>query len=440
MCGDANLEITPDRISTDTRTISRGDLFVALSGHNFDGNAFVVSALEKGALGAIVSRAPSRASCRGKLLIKVKDTTKAYQELASRHRKAFALPVVAVTGSNGKTTVKDMAWTVLSGKYNVLRSDGTKNNHIGVPQTLLGLTENHQACVIEIGTNHEGEIAALSRLAAPTIAVITNIGPSHLESFGDLEGVFRAKTEILASMGKSGIVIINGDDEYLARIKPGPYRIFSYGFGGANDINAKLLRSAGGFVELTVEGKERYALNVLGRHNAYNALAAITVGRILGVGYKRIRQALSDYKPTERRMALKKINGVTVIDDSYNSNPLSMSTAIESIRRYPARERWVVTGDMMELGKMSKRFHEDVGDLIVKAGVNGLLTIGELSRSTYRKAVDAGMEKSRARHCSTHEEAAMYLKRFVRPGDLVLVKGSRAMRMEEVLKELTVDG
>lgn len=441
LSGDPETAIGPSRLSTDSRNISKGDLFVALKGANFDGNDFVAEVLKKGALGAIVSPVQGRVkdfyarSRHGKVIIRVADTTKALQDIAAYHRAQFNIPVVCVTGSNGKTTVKDMAWHLLSTKYNVLRNEGTQNNHIGVPLTLLKLNKTHQICVLELGTNHKGEIALLAAIARPTTAVITNIGPSHLEFLGSLRGVFEAKSEIFPYIRKGGLLILNGDDKFLSNIKNKDLDIVKYGFTAANFLKAKMTASGSRKTSFIVNNKMEFDLNVLGEHNVYNALAAIAVALNFGIEHKAMRAALSDYRPANMRLEPVKTRGIDIINDSYNSNPLSMMHAIEVVKHYPARARWIVSADMLELGRESEKFHRMIGEAIANSGADGLMTFGEFSKYTLSQAKSSGMAPDRLWHCSSHDEIAKLLKKMVKKGDVVLFKGSRSMKMERVLEK-----
>ncbi len=430
------MEIEPSSISTDSRGIRRGEFFIALKGHNFDGNNFVEEVFKKGAVGAILTTYNLRLTTYGKIVIQVKDTLKAMQDIAAAHREKFEIPVIAVTGSSGKTTVKDMIACVLSVKYNILKNEGTRNNHIGVPQTLLKLKPEHRICVLELGTNHKGEIRALAEIARPTIAVMTNIGPSHLEFLRDLDGVFEAKKEVIEFLDEKGILILNNDDKYLSRIKEKKPEILRYGFKTPAAFIAEALLPGKGTLTFVVNKKMVFELNLFGIHNIYNALAAITAASRFNISYKAMRKALFEYRPGSMRLDLKKINGIDIIDDSYNSNPLSMSKALEVIRDYPANARWVVSADMLELGREAVRFHREAGALVAKCGVEGLVTFGELSRHTLSQAIANGMPKERAWHCATHDKVADLLKKVTRKGDVVLLKGSRSMGMERVIKKL----
>lgn len=438
LAGSPETDIDLSKISTDSRTIKKGEFFLALSGPNFSGSDFVKDALKKGAMGAIAENMPLTDAGHGKVLIKVKNGTKALQDIAACHRNKFVIPVICVTGSNGKTTVKDMTAAVLSTYYNVLKNEGTKNNHIGVPQTLLKLQPDHDMCVLELGTNHRGEIRALAAIARPTIAVLTNIGASHLEFLKDLNGVYEEKKDILKFLDKkSGIVILNGDDEFLSKIKGPKSRVVRYGLKKSNNFSAEIVSTDKDRIAFLVNGKEGIELNLLGVHNVYNALAAIAVATRFKIGYDHIKNALALFRPTSMRLDLINAGKIDIINDSYNSNPLSMKTAVEAMKSHSARARWVVSGDMLELGKQSAHFHRMVGEMIASAGIEGLLTFGEFSKHTLSAALGAGMNEKRLWHCATHDEIVDILKEVMQDGDLVLVKGSRSMRMEKVVDKLT---
>ncbi len=439
LSGRPDKEIDLSKVSTDSRSVKKGEFFIALKGANFDGDRFSGEALCKGAIGVVTTLcfAGRNLQLKGKVIIQVKDATKALQAIASAHRKKFKIPVIAITGSNGKTTVKDMTAAALSGHYNVLKNEGTKNNHIGVPQTLLKLSKKYTACVVELGTNHKGEIRDLCGIASPDIAVITNVGPSHIEFLKDLEGVYRAKKEILDSFkNKSGTVILNGDDKYLARIKEKNFRIVRFGFDGGNDYPAQILGADKNKISFSVNSKEIFAIRALGIHNVYNALAAIAIARLMKVPYSSIERSLAGFRPANMRMSSDSARGIDIINDSYNSNPLSMSAALEALESYPAFSRWVVFGDMLELGDKSEYFHRMAGVLVAKSGADGLLTFGKYSKYALAEAGASGMHKERLWHCASHREAGRILKKVAIKGDVILVKGSRGMKMEKVIEEL----
>jgi UDP-N-acetylmuramoyl-tripeptide--D-alanyl-D-alanine ligase len=348
----------------------------------------------------------------------------------------FGIPVIGVTGSNGKTTSKDMIYEVLSPRFKVLKNEGTKNNHLGVPQTLLKLDDTHEVCVLEMGMNHKGEIRALSDIARPNIAIITNVGLSHLKFLKNLEGVFEAKREITEFLKKGGLLLVNGDDKYLSALKAGPFKIKRFGFDDKNSFQASLLSASLEQVGFLLNGKERFRLNVLGTHNVYNALAAIAVARHFDIGYGSIRKSLARYKPADMRLNIRQVGGIVVIDDAYNSNPLSMQSALQAMKVVPATSKWIVSADMLELGSGEKDFHKMIGESVAGYGFDGLLTFGRLSRYTHDRALECGMPRDNIRHCSSRAEIADMLRRKVGRGGAVLVKGSRAMKMEEVVQKL----
>jgi UDP-N-acetylmuramoyl-tripeptide--D-alanyl-D-alanine ligase len=436
LSGDPEADIDLAKISTDSRVIGKGEFFLALKGPNFDGADFLEEVFKKGATGAIITKRPSQHIYGGKVLIQVDDTTSALQHIARHHRMKFHIPVIGVTGSSGKTTVKEMIASALSTKYNVLKNEGTKNNHIGVPQTLLKLNASNDIVVLELGTNHHGEIRLLSKIARPTVAVITVIGPSHLEYLKDLEGVFQAKKEIMDHMEDDGLLILNGDDEFLARIRNTRFTLVRFGFNKTNDFRATSLSIDGDKISFQLDYSAHFKLRLIGSHNVYNALAAIAVATSFGIGEKALKKALLVYRPSNLRLNLIKVNGIDVINDSYNSNPLSMKLALEALKIYPARNRWVVSGDMLELGKKARHFHESLGALVSQSGARGLVTFGRYSKYTYLSAKRFGMPKDSVWHCKSHDEAACILKKVAKKGDAILVKGSRGMKMERVVEKL----
>ncbi|MFH1189326.1 MAG: UDP-N-acetylmuramoyl-tripeptide--D-alanyl-D-alanine ligase [Candidatus Omnitrophota bacterium] len=276
----------------------------------------------------------------------------------------------------------------------------------------------------------------VSRIAAPTFAVITNVGPSHLEHFGDMDGVCREKTSILKCLKPGNIALVNGDDPMLAKIKPGRFRLLRYGLGKGNDIRASKVSIKGSRMKFAVNGAETYSLKLLGAHNIHNALAAIAVARHFNVSPGAIRKSLLNYRPVSMRLDPLKVNGISIINDSYNSNPASMKAALEAVSACPARAKWIVSGDMLELGSGAARLHRAAGRLIADSEAEGLLTFGELSRHTLSGASARGMEGDRLWHCETHGQIADTLKRIARSGDVVLIKGSRAMKMERVIERM----
>lgn len=434
LSGDPHADIDLSTISIDSRKIAPGQFFLPIKGANFDGEDFIEDAFKKGAVGSFTTKSTTIGSQYDKIMIRVKDTTAALQDVARYNRSKFGIPVIGITGSNGKTTVKDMVAKVLSSKFNVLKNEGTMNNHIGVPLTLLKLNSSHDVCVVEMGTNHHGEIRLLAGIASPTVAIINNIGPSHLEFFKDLKGVFAAKKEILEGLDRDSLAIFNGDDRYLSSIKKQPFKIMRFGFSDANDFRASGVSSDGAGVRFILNESSPFALKLIGAHNVSNALAAIAVAHNFNISYLETKKALYEYSPVNMRLNARQVGEITVIDDVYNSNPLSMKSAIDTLTEYPARRRWIVSADMLELGRQEKEFHSMIGEIIAKSGFSGLITFGDLSKHTSSRALECGMDKERVWHCSDRSEIAVLLKKIVDKGDAILIKGSRSMRMEEVVK------
>ena len=459
------------RLWTDSRTLRRGDLFVALSGARFDGHQFVADALRKGAVGAIVRRgfvgsggarvpvAPSNATGDGPHparkapwkahLIEVEDPLHAFQELAHAHRRRFTIPVVAVSGSNGKTTTKEMIGAILAESFSVLKTDGNLNNHIGVPQTLLRLTARHEVAVVEMGISRLGEMARLCEIAEPTHGVLTNIGPTHLETLGDLRTVAQAKGEMLERLPRDGTAILNADDAFFkdlaARVRG---QVRSFGFSERADVRALRVERRGlafSLVRVGVRGRARplsVTLGVAGAHNIANALAAIATGLALGVGESAIRAGLARFRPTAMRSEVRRRRGVTWLNDCYNANPTSMRAALRWLAELKGELKGngraiAVLGDMLELGEGSVRIHRDIGEELARQGTDYLLTVGDLAAEIAAGAREAGMPADRVIVTQEHAALAERLKGILRAGDVVLLKGSRGARMERVLEELT---
>jgi len=426
-------------VSTDTRILSPGDAFVALKGENFDGHNFIPRAVERGASCIISQKAYRGTLPKGTVFIKVKDTSLALGGLARFKRSKFSKPLAAVTGSNGKTTVKDMICHVISGSGRVLKNEGTKNNHIGLPQTLLKLGRQHDFAVVEIGTNHFGEVGYLSGIACPDIGVITNIGPSHLEYFKNLEGVFREKSCIFKALSGPRIGLVNADDPYLKRligIKNPGYNLFSYGIKEKADFRAGMIRASGNGIAFRINRKQGFLLHTPGRHNVYNALAAAALGRILGLEWKEISRRLEDFIFPPGRLRIFKLGGVDFIDDTYNSNPLSLSVALDALKGFRCRGRRVlVMGDMLELGREKELLHRRAAGSITNI-CDVLIAVGGLSAFTAKEAKSLGFEKDNIFCCADSRQARDLLFNKISPGagDVILVKGSRSMRMEEVFK------
>ena len=421
-------------VTTDTRVLRRGDLFVALMGPNFDGHDFLGAAQAQGAAGALVSRALSVSIPT----ITVADTRLALGQLAAHWRGRFSIPVVAVTGSNGKTTVKNMLAAIMAETGPGLATQGNLNNDIGVPLTLLRLKPGDRYAVIEMGMNHPGEIEYLTRLTRPTVALITNAGEAHLAGLGSIEAVARAKGEIFSALAQDGVAVINADDAYadMWRTLAAPRRCLSFGVNNPADVSANYtLAITGSVIRLkTSYGESEMRLSLLGKHNVMNALAAAAASIAAGVKLHDIRNGLEKLKTISGRLEIKKgANGARVLDDTYNANPSSLVAGVEVLKEADG-ERALVLGDMAELGAAAADIHRRVGELARQLGVHRLYAVGELSRNAVAGFGDG------ARHYRNQEALIEDLLTDMHPGMTVLVKGSRVMRMEKVVAGLTSAG
>ncbi len=430
--GRLTAEVPVSGVSTDSRSVRPGELYVALSGERFDGHDFVSAAVAGGAALALVSRPADAAVPQ----LVVPDTLAALHALAAAHRARFDIPVVGLTGSNGKTTTKEMIAAVLAPLGPVHRTPGNLNNHIGVPLTLLGLSGEHRAAVVEMGMNHAGEIRVLAALARPGVAVITNAGRAHLEGLGGREAVADAKSEIAERLGHEDTLIYFGDDALLRdKNARRSCRRRTFGFGPSVDCNATDIAGLGfNGVEFTASGFGRVRIGLPGRHNVLNALAALAVADVLGVDHAAAVAGLLRVRPAPGRMQVKPAGDITVIDDSYNANPDSMRAALDLLRETEAGRRIAVLGEMLELGRASESLHREIG--AAAAFVDRLFAIGPSASLLAEAAVNAGLPPERihvARDIAALESA---LVPVLTAGDVVLIKGSRGMALERLLPAL----
>jgi len=433
-------------VSIDSRTVKEGELFIALKGDRFDGHDFVPDAIRRGAWGALVERSAleERYAAMSGLtnVIPVEDTLVSLQEMALMHRKKYLIPVVGITGSNGKTTTKEMLASILLHKGPVLKNEGNLNNHIGVPLTLLKLNARHHAAIIEMGMSGLGEIATLARIAMPSVGVITNIGPAHLEFLGSIDTVARAKAELLQGLRSNGTAVLNGDDRYFETLR-GKFsgRTLSFGLDAKADVRADGIRQGQDATDLVLHADGRSVkvrIRTAGRHNVYNALAAAAAAIALDQPLETVQYGLEDFRPVAMRSEIRDLKGITVIADCYNANPASMQAALEmlaSLRRGD-RKLIVVVGDMLELGEAGPEAHRAVGRSAAELGIDLLVTVGPLSVNAAEGALRAGMAKDQVVEAGTTTRAAAVLRERAHPGDTVLVKGSRGMKMEKILEEL----
>ena len=419
-------------VTTDSRAVQPGQLFISLVGERFDGHAYISKALDGGAAGCLTAAAPETL-LPGKLYIQVADTRLALKALASWYRDKFDLPVVQVTGSAGKTTTKEMIASVLSQRYNTLRTEGNFNNDIGAPLTLLRLMPEHQAAVIETGMNHFGEIRYLGEMVRPDIAVITNVGDAHIENLGNTrQGILRAKCEIFENLTPEGIAVLNGDDELLNTVTL-PQTILRCGVGDGcgvrvTDIDDRGLEGVA--CTVTIEGEHyRLTTSAPGRYMIYPMAMAAAIGRRLGLTGEEIAAGVAAYTTVGSRMHLIRLPGERlVIDDCYNANPQSMAEGLRMLAASPARNRVAVLGDMGELGQLTAQAHRDMGALTRRLGLTAV-AVGEKMHALTET-------DPQAQWFATVEEAMPAIRQLFTPGTAVLVKASHAMHFERIVKEL----
>ena len=422
--------------STDSRRMAGGELFIALRGEHFDGHAFVDQARDNGAAAAMVEKIFSGRD--GMPLLIVDDTRRAMGSLAGFWRSCFSIPLIAVTGSNGKTTVKEMIASILSRTAPVLSTTGNLNNDIGVPMTLFSLADHHRFAVIEMGANHPGEIAALTRIARPTVAIITQCAPAHLEGFGSIDGVAKAKAEIFEGLKQGGTAIVNADDDYagLWRDKARTFHQISFSMRSAADIYATDISfdpatNEYSFVLHVDDVETGVQLPLPGTHNIQNALAAAACSVALGIDIKTIREGLENVEPIKGRLQIKRGRcGARICDDTYNANPASLNAALSVVSAYPGRH-WLILGDMGELGSATASMHYAAGENARAAGFERLFALGPLSAQAV-----AGFGTG-AMHFAAAEQLAEVVNAGLSEDVNVLVKGSRAMAMERIVDAIS---
>ncbi len=429
------------RVSTDSRTVRAGDLFFALPGERFDGHRFLAEVAKQGAAGVVIERARKPATFPACAVIAVDNTRSALGRLGAAYRKDFTLPIIAVGGSNGKTTTKELIAAVLRRKLATLWSEASFNNDIGVPLTLLRLESAHQAAVLEVGTNHPGELGPLMKMIQPKFGIITNIGREHLEFFGDLAGVAAEEGVLAEMLPADGKLFVNGDSEWTGRIAlrtTAP--VVRMGLPEGNDWRVRSARPDTKGVTFRVDAPEatfsgEYRINLVGRHQVGNALFAIAVGRELGLDRETIQHGLADCQPAKMRMQLYETRGLRVLDDCYNANADSMAAALETLIELPCKGRRVaVLGDMAELGAHSESAHAEVGRRAAELGVGQLFAVGKMAPVMAQAARAAGL--GRVIEFADVEAAAAALKTFLKTGDVVLLKASRATRLEQIAEAL----
>ncbi len=434
-------------VSTDSRKAQPGDLFFALKGEHHDGHDFLNEVATKKVAAVVVEKSkvqsPKSKMAPGAAILAVDDTRNALGKLAATYRRGFDLPVICVGGSNGKTTTKELIASVLRSKFATVWSEASFNNDIGVPLTLLRLEKSHQAAVLEAGTNHPGELAPLVQMIQPRVGVITNIGREHLEFFGDVAGVAREEGRLAELLPADGKLFVNGDNEWTPEMAGRTRaKVVRVGLGGGNDWRAEKVRldKSGTTFRVTAPKPEfcgEYRINLLGRHQVANALLAIAVGEELGLGRAEIQRGLADCQPPKMRLQFWEAGGVRVLDDAYNANADSTVAALETLCALPLQGRRVaVLGDMDELGAHSKAAHAEVGRRAAELKVGQLFAVGKMAPVMARAARDAGL--NRVIEFADVEAAVKAVKQFLKAGDVVLLKASRAVRLERIAETLKI--
>ncbi len=448
LLGDGETKFTA--VVTDTRKIVPGALFVALKGEKFDGADYARQAVEQGAAAVLVRNGCPEEKFDGlPVVIKVEDTLIAYQAIAKAYRRYFAGPVLAVTGSNGKTSTKDLTACVLSSALNTLKTEANFNNEIGLPLTLLQLDADHDAAVVEMGMRGLGQIEQLAAVAEPVIGIVTNVGETHMELLGSLENIAKAKGELIEALPENGTAILNGDNVFVAamneKVKPG-VKIITYGIENETTVRAlpESIKSEGFLTKFSAvfAGDEKVypvELPLAGRHNIYNALAALAAGYALHLDPAEMIDALKDFKATGQRFeclekTIKWVGTLKIINDAYNASPMSMEAALDTLAETAKDSRRIaVLGDMLELGDISVAAHKKVGQKAVETGVDYIITRGEMGYFVAVGAVMAGLEADKVFRAPDHQAAAAKLKEICQDGDTILFKGSHGMQMDKII-------
>jgi UDP-N-acetylmuramoyl-tripeptide--D-alanyl-D-alanine ligase len=429
-------EAVAQAYSIDSRTIGWGQLFFAVKGERLDGHDFVASALEKGAVGAVVRKDQLHRYASHAQLLAVEDTLVALQTLATAVRKLWGKPLVGVTGSAGKTTTKEAVAHLLATRFRVLKSEGNFNNHFGLPLMLLKLEPEHDVAVIEMGMSHAGEIRALAKIAQPEIGVVTNVAPVHLQFFESLAGIARAKYELIEALPADGTAVLNADDEYVSQFgRDFRGKVVLYGTLPASTVRAENVQPKGAdgseFDVVIGNSRARVQLPLVGSHNVLNALAAVAVGIERGLKLSEAAEALATLAPPDKRGQVVQLGNITVINDCYNSNPKALDAMVDALVAMPARRRIVVAGEMLELGAASEQLHRRAGRHMAEKKVDALLGVRGLAQAMVESAAGAGV---RAEFVNTPEAAGEWLARETRDGDVVLLKASRGVKLEKALE------
>jgi len=434
--GEFDHKALPQGYSIDSRTIQLGELFFAVKGERMDGHDFVQPALERGAVAAIVRKDQLVRYPVKTRLMAVDDTLTALQTLAAAVRRLWGKPLIAVTGSTGKTTTKEAIAHLLCVRFRVMKSEGNFNNHFGLPLMLLKLEPGHDVAVIELGMSHPGEIAALAKIAQPEIGVVTNVAPVHLEFFKSVAEIARAKYELIESLPAGGTAVLNTDDEYVSQFGRDFHgKVVTYGLRATADVRVENIQphgSEGSVFDVVVGGcREKAVLPLVGTHNIYNALAAVAVGLERGLSPSEAVGRLASLAPADKRGQVVQVGNITVINDCYNSNPKALEAMVDALAAMPGRRRIVVAGEMLELGPASEEMHRRAGQHMAEKKIDLLLGVRGLAKHMVEGARQAGM---RAEFVATPEDAGEWLARETRDGDVALLKASRGVKLEQALE------
>lgn len=435
--GECDQEAVAMGYSIDSRTLNPGDLFIAIAGDRFDGHDYVEAALEKGAAGAIVHSDKIYAADARRVL-QVEDTIKALQSLGAAARRLWGKPLLAVTGSAGKTTTKEILADILATRFRVMKSSGNLNNHIGLPLQLLKLEAEHDLAVVEMGMNHAGEIRALGTLAHHDLAVVTTVAPVHLEFFGSLAEIARAKYEIIETLPSAGVAVLNADDEYVCQFgRDFKGKVVTFGIRRAADVSAqkvKLNGAEGSTFELVAGSVgEPVTFPLVGEHNIYNALAAAAAAMQRGITPSQAAVALSSIRPPDKRGQVLHLGGATIINDCYNSNPRALAAMIDTLASMKAERHILIVGEMLELGPTAEALHRECGRHAAEKKIDLVIGVRGLAQALAEAACGAGTQ---AQFVETPEQAGDWLARNLRPGDAVLLKASRGVKLERALEML----
>lgn len=421
-------------ISNDSRDIKEDTIYAAIVGERLDGHDFARAALENGAIAAIVEKRVTEKD------ILVKDTRRALKDIAMGYRSRFDIPFLAVTGSSGKTTTKDMLYFAVSESRKTLRNLGNLNSEIGLPMTVFNLDESHECAVLEMGMYVQGEIDYLAEIVKPHFAIITNVGVAHIQSAGSRENILKAKMEIANYMTQSDVLLINGDNDMLQTVDTGAIKpsVYKYGLEEHNDIRLISYETteSGMKIRADILGKiTEYEIPTLGIHNIYNSLSVMGLCSLMGLDMKKSAEGIRKYQPSKYRMEIKSVSGKTLIEDFYNANPDSLRASIETFRQMQGERKVAVLADMLELGAISEKEHMNAG-IQASEIFDVIICIGSDAKYIGKGAIENGFDKGRVYYFASNEEAVSEINSILRPGDAVLMKGSRGMKLEEVAESI----